>query len=118
MMIAEQDYFDTKAARAWRGVGGAAGTDLTAVAGWARAAHAADQRNVGVLIDDAAQVVAQTVCIQAGPRELRAWYVDQCAGVPEVDNQVLDLAMARIQTVTGRPVVHLRFGELCQGAGR
>lgn len=118
MMSIEQDYSSTKAALVWRRAGGSTDADLTALAAWARAAHAADKRNVGIVVDETGQIAAQTVCIQAGGRELKVWYVDQCAEVPEVNNEVLDLAMTRIEHVRGRRVVHFGFWELCQGAAR
>lgn len=117
MMITEPGYFDTKASQAWRQVGGPEGADLTAIAGWARAAKTVDQRNIGILVDEAGRVVAQTECVR-GTDGYTTWIVRDCDVAAEAQGRrVLDVEDV-IERAAGGQAVHLRFWQLCQGAGR
>ena len=113
-------YFVDKARRAFATAGG--DPDLSGpLAEWAQDARAAGDGSVGVLVGEDGTILADTRHVST--RGIGASYVTAVRnpahagfrqGVLEFE---IGLAAGALRRLTGAGVVHIRYSQVCQGAG-
>ena len=110
------DYFDAKARQVFARADG--DPELAGeLADWARQARANPEcdRRCGVIVTQTGHVVAHTTHIPATPSSGGVTYL--CGDGPEGGRE-LGLGMAALRRLHGCAVIHVRYSEVCVGAGR
>ena len=106
------EYFVYKAREAFAAAGG--DPDLSGnLAAWAHAAREVGDSRRGVIVSDLGEILAET---RYCPGRVGATYA--VTGGPDVANRELGMAVAHLRRQTGRDVAHVKYGDVCQGAGR
>ena len=108
-------YFADKARSVFAKAGG--NPDRSgSLARWAQDAKAAGDSRLGVILDDRGVILAETRHVPSTISSPGVTYA--ATGGPDVKDREVGLAMAALRRATGRAVIHVKYSEVCQGAGR
>jgi hypothetical protein len=113
-------YFVDKARDVFAGAGG--NPDLSGpLAEWASKAREAGDPRVGVIVAEDGTIIARTRHTPGnGSTTCGGTYVyrkDTARGEGGI-GEILDRAMARLAHEHDQPMIHVRYWEVCQGAGK
>ena len=115
-------YFVDKARAVFTRAGG--NPDLSGtLAEWAQVAHGIGNSRRGVIVAEDGTLLAETAHTPATASSPGATYVTRVlVDIPRLDerwvaNSAIDLAIGTLQRVTGQGVCHVKYGDVCQGAG-
>ena len=90
------------------------------LASWAEAAHATGDSRVGVIVTEDGRILATTRHTPATASSPGATYVTDVAdgaSHESVINLELGLALGSLRRLTGKRLIHVKYSEVCQGAG-
>ena len=85
-----------------------------ALAAWAQDAKAIGDSRRGVIVAETGEILAETRYTPSTASSPGATYVT----TGDVKGREVGLAMGALQRMTGHLVIHVKYGEVCQGAGR
>ncbi len=86
------------------------------LAEWAQAAKAEGDSRRGVIVASTGEILAETRHVPSTISSPGATYAT--TGGPDVQDREVGLAMAALRRRTGHDVIHVKYSEVCQGAGR
>lgn len=113
-MRQQGDYFTRKATQAMMEAG-APDADVTAIANWARQAHTAADRDVGVIVDADGTIQAHTD--KANDDQLgKITFISDYRQLG-LGKTVLDAGLSELSARLNRKLVHLSYTQLTEGAG-
>jgi hypothetical protein len=107
-------YFVDKARAAFAKAGGNP-DNSGPLATWAEQAREIGDSRRGCIVTDKGVIVAETRHTPATASTPGATYVTSDG---DLAGREVGLAMGALRRTTGRPVIHVKFWEVCEGAGR
>lgn len=109
------DYFAAKARSVFTAASG--DPDLSGpLAAWARYAHGVGDSRRGVIVSETGEILAETRHTPATISTPGATYAT--SGGERVQDRELGLAMAALESRTGRHCIHVKYWQVCTGASR
>ena len=111
-------YFIAKARDAFTRAGG--DPDMSGpLAEWAQTARVAGDSRVGVGVAQDGQIIARTRHTPGTGTTCGGTYVYDCPPVTSGKfGLILDMAMGHLSREHGQPMIHVKYSDVCQGAGR
>jgi hypothetical protein len=90
-----------------------------ALAAWAERVRPSNDSRLGVLVALDGTLIAETRHIPSAPSTPGAAYVRVALGdvYGELVDREVGLATGQASTITGQPVIHVKFSEVCTGHG-